>query len=73
MNRNWFGAVVGLCLALAAMGLAKTSMWPQAGTMSREMAQLDAKYKDRCQYYPSPILCFSRTLMGRASDEGARL
>ena len=23
MNRNWFGAVVGLCLALAAMGLAK--------------------------------------------------
>jgi hypothetical protein len=25
MNRNWFSAVVGLCLALAAMGLAKTS------------------------------------------------
>ena len=73
MNRNWFGAVVGLCLALAAMGLAKTSMWPQAGTMSREMAQFDAKYKDRCPYYPSPVLCFSRTVMGRTSDEGARL
>ena len=73
MNRNWFGAVVGLCLALAAMGLAKTSMWRQAGTMSREMAQFDAKYKDRCPYYPSPVLCLSRTVMGRTSDEGARL
>jgi hypothetical protein len=68
MNRNWFGAVVGLCLALAAVGLAKTSMWRQAGTMSREMAQFDAKYKDRCPYYPSPVLCFSRTVMGRTSD-----
>jgi hypothetical protein len=70
MNRNCFGAVVGLCLALAAMGLAKMSVWRQAGTISPEIAQLDAKYKDRCPYYPSPVLCYSRTMMGRASDEG---
>jgi hypothetical protein len=73
MNRNCFGAVVGLCLALAAMGLAKMSVWWQAGTIPPEIAQLDAKYKDRCPYYPSPVLCSSRTMLGRASDEGARL
>jgi hypothetical protein len=73
MNRNCFGAVVGLSLVLAAMGLAKTSVWRQAGTISGGVAQLDAKYKDRCPYYPSPVLCSSRTVMGRASDEGARL
>jgi hypothetical protein len=32
MNRNCFGAVVGLCLALATMGLAKMFVWRQAGT-----------------------------------------
>jgi hypothetical protein len=73
MNRNCVGAVVGLSLVLAAMGLAKTSVWRQAETISGGIAQLDTKYKDRCPYYPSPVLCSSRTVMGRASDEGARL
>jgi hypothetical protein len=73
MNRNWFGAIVSLCLALAVMGLAKTSMWRQAGPISPEIAHLDAKYKDRCPYYPSPVLCSSRTVLGKAFDEGARL
>jgi hypothetical protein len=40
MNRNCFGAVVGLSLVLAAMGLAKTSVWRQAGTISGGIAQL---------------------------------
>jgi hypothetical protein len=73
MNRNCFGAVVGVCLALTGMGLAKMSVWRQAGTVSPEIAQSDMKYKDRCPYYPSPVLCSSRTVMGSASDEAARL
>ena len=48
-------------------------MWRQAGPISPEIAQLDAKYKDPCPYYPSPVLCSSRAMVGKAFDEGARL
>ena len=64
MDKNTRGVAVGICLALVAMGVVKTSGRVHRAVKSGDVGQVEAKYKDRCPYYPSPVICSSPTVVG---------
>jgi hypothetical protein len=64
MDKNTCGVAMGICLALVAMGLVKTSERVHRQVKSGDIAQVEPKYKDRCPYYPSPVACSAPTVVG---------